>query len=196
MANWCSTGITFRGDSKKLSVLENEIEKEINKDLPYHEGAWLTRLLEHIGLTPDDEKDYVSAGGYIVNIDSDTDHGYLHIDTETRWTPCLQVFVRFLEHFGLEDLGMTYLAIEEGQGIFCTNSKDYDGIWIFDTCELLPKPFDGFEYEFVEDTKLNALLSEALGKTGDTWDLASEYMEDHESVSINPIEWEEIDAWQ
>ena len=193
MPNWCSTHLTITGDHDQLQRLNQELDlaEKIPSNTDFRKG-WLGNLLLHTGMS-NDAVCYgeIHCRGEITYRDYGEEEGEITIDTETAWGPCLEVFTRFLDHFNLDKLEVIYTAEESGQDLYWTNDPSEAGTWIFDSWEpeKMPEPFAGMSYEFLPEEEMNKMLSDALGETGETKDLAGKFMYEYEDCSIHVYEF-------
>lgn len=212
MPNWCATSYVF--ESKDKYVLERfynfVIKYTSNKyalikyeDSPFSLGnMWLGNLLNgckvEFGATNEEIKTIYCRGTITYLFTNEEKDGYLferdchinddvyilELETETAWTPMLNVWNFILKYF--PDITYYYKATEPGCGIYATNDvdhvyfdNDYHVLIEVNDCPALSSFLDAF-YEYNHDglvdesfpsEVLQFLLRKALNIQNETYDI-------------------------
>lgn len=172
MPNWCYTNITIDCDDEvRLKEFEEKLNGWMNHN--YKDNGfgltWLGNLVGNSGIRTVDEckdTDLCCRGSIIYTENFGTQ---LLIDTETAWTPMLQLFEKLLEKY-LPEAELIYSAEEPGGGILHTNDPDLSEKYYVDVMDLevdLETRYDYSDMELAQaleelfKTKFNN-LNEAL----------------------------------
>ena len=198
MPNWCSTSIVVRNqDADVIENLAKEFDNafQCNKIANGFGDKWLGNILSYLGYSEDEVLNgTIRCRGEIVWIES---HGNeLFIDTDTAWTPMLQVIVKMVEKYA-PDSDITYRAVEPGCGIFSTNELDLAGAVYIDVFENLPKPLAWIEEENYDHMDMKQFVKEVAESMGWSESEAEEKIDDElsELFSCNVWKYTEIDEW-
>ena len=123
MPNWCYTRLTINNENKnELKEFENKINKWTSYN--YTENGfglnWLGNIVGNSGVgTVSENKDTdLSCRGSLIYMENFGDQ--LVIDTETAWTPKMQMWIKLLEKY-LPDAELIYQAEECGMALYLTN---------------------------------------------------------------------------
>lgn len=138
MPNWCSTDITITGEKKQVEFLHNKIEEWTSKNAVENGFGkyWLGNILINSGVISAEQLGKVPhprCRGSIVYLDYDSkeEPAELYIQTETAWSPMLQMWVEVLKKYNL-DLEIIYTATECGCELYFTNDPCLIGKYIID----------------------------------------------------------------
>lgn len=199
MPNWCSTDITITGGKKQVEFLHNKIEEWTSKNAVENGFGkyWLGNILINSGVISAEQLDKVphprcrgSLG--FSDLNTDTEPAELYIQTETAWSPMLQMWVEVLKKYNL-DLEIIYTATECGCELYLTNDpclSDKYVIDVFDDIEGVESDYEATEQYVIE------LLRELLyTNEKDIKRLMRQFYkaEVSEKMSIHPWEYAEIE---
>ena len=146
MANYCYTEITISGEEDEIRLLNDEMEKafEEGKNQGGRSDQWLGYLMLHIGYSVDNLP--VSCRGSVCYHELSEDGTSLFIETETDWSPMLQVFLLFIQKYAPE-AELIYTAEEPGCDLFCTNDPAHEEymLMLYVDDDELPEALQGFD---------------------------------------------------
>lgn len=196
MPNWCYTKITINHeDERKLKELENKIDEFTSHD--YMENGfglkWLGNIVGNSGIGTVDENPETDlrCRGSITYIENYGDQ--LVIDTETAWTPMLEMWVKLLEKY-LPDAELIYSAEECGCGIWSTNDPCMKGCYVIDALDMENVESD---WEAPEGAVVK-LLQELLQTENENIDELLEAFEESDfsyCLGIHKWNYDEVDIW-
>ena len=134
MPNWCYTNITISHESEiEIEKIEKLVDEWTSKD--YMENGfglkWLGNIVlgSGVGTVDTGKETDLRCRGSIV--DYYRNGNELVINTETAWTPMLQMWVKIIEKY-LPDAELIYNTEECGNDISHTNDPDLVGKYILD----------------------------------------------------------------
>ena len=194
MPNWCYTNITINHENEtELQKLSNLIDEWTSKD--YMENGfgnnWLGNVVLGSGVgtvNTDKETDLRCRGTIIHSMVTDNQ---LIIDTETAWSPMLQMWVKILEKY-LPDAELIYNADECGNGVNDTNDPALEGKYILDYYGDEDIESD---WEADEET-VREVLQKLLDTTEtDVEKLIQMVCEDDYDISVRKWEWSDVSNW-
>lgn len=126
MPNWCTSAIAFGGKAEELETLYGVIKDLEDKNEPAVPNGfgktWLGCLVNALG--GDYEKVYCRGEWTYAELSG----GILHMETETAWAPCHEVYEFLCGKF--PSLSYYYRSEEPGMGEYHTN--DVDGVYFAD----------------------------------------------------------------
>lgn len=143
MPNWCYTRITFHGNKTEIEDFHEKIDKWTSEEFAENGFGpnWLGNILHRVGLSDriDSEENRLRCRGSVgyvedVEVCSDNDATF-YIDTETAWTPMLEMWVATIKALKYETIGFSYLAEEPGMCVYEIYDPygDYDESYYVDT---------------------------------------------------------------
>lgn len=195
MPNWCWTRITINHESEiELEKFDKLLDEWTNKD--YMDNGFGYNWLGNIVL---------GSGVGTINTNKETDlrcrgtitehwieNGTLHIDTETAWSPMLQMWVKILDKY-LPDAEWVYEAEECGNGVQCTNDPDLMGKYVIDYYG--DKDIES-DWEASKEV-VRLTLQELLDTTEiDVEKLIEMVYEDDYDISVRKWEWAEVNEFE
>lgn len=173
MPNWCSTTITINcQNEQKLKRFEEKLNEWMKGTENGFGDAWLGNIVinSKIGTVNENSETDLRCRGSVVYMERFENQ--LVIDTETAWSPMLQMWQKLLEKY-LPDAELIYSAEECGCGLYCTNDIELAGryrieIWgniniSYDNCwDASEKEVIGFLQKLLKtsETNLDVLMSE------------------------------------
>ena len=194
MPNWCYTSITINHENEtELQKLSNLIDEWTSKDYMKNGfgNNWLGNIVLGSGVGTVDtnkETDLRCRGTIIHSMVTDNQ---LIIDTETAWSPMLQMWVKILEKY-LPDAELIYNADECGDGVNDTNDPALAGKYILDYYGDEDIESD---WEADEET-VREVLQKLLDTTEtDVEKLIQMVYEDDYDISVRKWEWSDISNW-
>ena len=135
MPNWCSTNIEFSGPEKDIKKLYEFIDNKNSEQVPNIEtdfGArWLRYYLLRVGLS--DER--YNCRGSVADLNEISTIGSVskfQIRTETAWGPMLQMWLAIIQKLELDNIKITYIAVEPGCEVYQTNDPEQAKFYIVD----------------------------------------------------------------
>ena len=198
MPNWCYTNITINHESEaEVEKLEKLIEEWTSKDyMPNGFGhKWLGNVVlgSGVGTVDTDKATDLRCRGTIC--DYYRNGSELTINTETAWSPMMQMWVKILEKY-LPGAELVYTAEEPGNGVWCTNDPALVNKWVIDYYG------DGdieSDWEASEDT-VREVLQELLNTTETDVDkLVRMAWDEDVDISVNKWDWTDLDevvSWE
>lgn len=138
MANYCSNCIAFFGnDLDKLAHLRNMMEDIFNK-----EGCYSIRnFVLKYGYTKEEAYDFTDSRDSFVHIDDqvskDEQGYYFTIQTESAWSPNIEVFRKVVEDHYEDEITFVYCSEEPGFAVYIntdTTGRFFDDKYHLDYC--------------------------------------------------------------
>ena len=194
MPNWCYTNITINHESEtEVEKLEKFIDEWTSKDYMPNgfDNKWLGNIVLGSGVGTVDtniETDLRCRGTII---DYYRNGNQLVINTETAWTPMLQMWVKILEKY-LPNAELIYNADECGFDINDTNDPDLVGKYILDYYG------DGdieSDWEASEETVRKTLQELLNTEETDVEKLIHMVYEDDYDISVRKWEYSDVSNW-
>lgn len=204
MPNWCYTNITFNGSKKNVEWLNSKLKEWTSKNgMDNGFGLdWLGNIVINSGLANAEDIDnatHPACRGRLIYVDINTsqnsDQAQLIVDTETAWSPMLQMWVKLNEKYNL-DLEIIYSAEECGCELYCTNDPCEANKYRIDVWEDI----NGVESEwFATESYVVKILQQLLNNKRETNIdrlLKEFYDSDYsDNMSINRWEFVPIEDW-
>ena len=131
MANWCSTTIGIKAETKdteavaQLEVLRTLAESVIHQKAVNCDAVWLGFLLQNQGVDPDG----ISSRGSIQDVSEIKTAGtltYILVDIEDAWSPHLELWNKLLALPAFNKLSYVVKAEEGGCQVFVNTDVDGD----------------------------------------------------------------------
>ena len=202
MPNWCWTQIRITSCSEeKLKDLCEKIKEWTSK--PYikndWDNNWLGNVVGFSGIAKWNEEDHnfhselgiVACRGCIESVDYKD--GNLQINTETAWTPMVQLWELICQKYLYDDYELFYVAEEGGNCIYTTNDPNVEGTYIIDIYDTPPDDLEWESQWEVSEEVVIKFCQEAF-KTDETdLDKLLELAGESEWVGINKYEYCEIE---
>ena len=194
MPNWCYTNITINHENEtELQKLSNLIDEWTSKDYMKNGfgNNWLGNIVlgSGVGTVDTDKETDLRCRGTIIH--SMVTDNQLIIDTETAWSPMLQMWVKILEKY-LPDAELIYNADECGNGVNDTNDPALEGKYILDYYGDEDIESD---WEADEET-VREVLQKLLDTTEtDVEKLIQMVYEDDYDISVRKWEYSDVSNW-
>ena len=197
MPNWCFNKITINHESEtELEKLSKLIDEWTSKD--YMENGfghnWLGNIVlgSGVGTVDTDKETDLRCRGTITY--SEVCGNQLIIDTETAWSPMLQMWVKVIDKY-LPDAELIYSSEECGCGLYSTNDPCMKDCYIIDSWDM-----DDIEpdWEASEET-VRKTLQELLDTTETDVEKLLKMFEESEysdGMSIHKWDFDDINMWE
>lgn len=196
MPNWCLNRITINHENEsKLEKLSKLIDEWTSKD--YMENGfghnWLGNIVlgSGVGTVDTNEETDLRCRGTITY--SELYENQLIIDTETAWSPMLQMWVKVLDKY-LPDAELIYSAEECGCGLYSTNDPCMKDCYIIDSWDI-----DDIDSDWAaSEETVRITLQELLDTTETDIEKLLQMFEDSEhsdNMSIHKWDFDNVEVW-
>ena len=120
MPNWADTTYVFYGAQDELEELQNQLSLATVKEHgDYCTNGSFVNILNYFGL----DCDAIPCRGHIID-DPWFDRGFLVVETETAWGPCLDYWEEILQRW-FPNVEYVYQSIEMGCGVYVSSDVNH-----------------------------------------------------------------------